>query len=372
MALTQQVQGAVAQTAGLPPNYFDMTDGASPFQTVGNGTASNPYVIPGGSPLMTGPDYGGMPNTPTYNPTWNSGMALAPQAQQDLSGINLNPLQQSVSNFADLADRQGPSAWATLAGQQQNQIAENTEDQNTAAAAGQTAGAMDSLASSGGLTSGARERAAEGGATNMMNMDQGTQRQNSMNQMQIGVNDAQNKMQEMGMLPGMESQALAPQFQEAQIQLGAQGQDVSNETNSLNNANSWNQNMYNQQMQAWGTNQTANATANSGGSWLCTEALKDFGRTEWKSLMKLRRFSARKDMEVTAFYIYGCKPLLDRMKERGADWNLNKKFIMRIVALTDSGEMEKAFRLYFRVIKILIDKYWADCTHPVYLKECRG
>ena len=229
--------------------------------------ANGNIVYQGGSPVYSdgSANYDGMPDTPYYNPIYNpSTESLAPGLQQDLSQINLQPLDQSVAQFADLAERQGPSAWATSAGQQQNQLAEDALEKGAAESNAATAGAIDTLGSSGGVSAGARERAAEAGANNYTNMAQNTSRQNSLNQLQIGVNDQQNKMQEMGMLPGMESQALQPQFQEANMWEQARSQDVNNAINANNSANQWNQNMYNQQMQAWGANQQANATANSG------------------------------------------------------------------------------------------------------------
>ena len=227
--------------------------------------ANGNIIEQGGNPLMMGSNYQGMPGTPFYNPVYNSQtMALTPELQSQLNSIDTSNMDQSVSNFADLANRQGPSAWATLADQQQNQLASNARDRGASEANAQTAQAIDTLGSSGGVSSGARERAAEGGAKNYMNMSQDASRQNSLNQMQIGVNDQQNKMQEMGMLPGMEMQALQPKFQKANMWEQARQTDVGNAMNANQSANSWNQNMYNQQMQAWGANQQANATAKSG------------------------------------------------------------------------------------------------------------
>lgn len=230
------------------------------------GTMTN-FGNPAANPLAMTPQFNptypgnAAPYTPVYNPGTES---LLPGVEQQNAGINTNPLDMSVSNFADMANRKGPSAWATTAGTQQNALAENQLEQGASQTNAQTAQAEDNLASSGGLTSGARERAAEGGATNYMNMSQNVQRQNTLNQMQIGVNDQQNKMQEMGELPGMESQALQPEFQKANTWENAHATDVGNEINSTNAQNTYNQNTYAQQMQAWAANQQANATLNSG------------------------------------------------------------------------------------------------------------
>ena len=251
-----QTNDPMAMGNGLPQGYT--------YDVNGN------IIAQGGQPLMGGATdplsaYYGMPNSPFYNPIYNSStQSLTHGLETELAGINQQPLQESVQNFADLANRQGPSAWATLAGQQQNTLAENAMEKGAAQSNAQTAQAIDTLGATGGVSSGARERAAEMGSRNFMNMSQDTSRQNSLNQLQIGVNDQQNKIQQMGMLPGMEMQALQPQFQEANMWESARATDVGNAIGANQSANSWNQNLYNQQMSAWGANQQANATANSG------------------------------------------------------------------------------------------------------------
>ena len=145
-----------------------------------------------------------------------------------------------------------------MANQQQNALYGNQLDKGAQQAAGQTAQAEGGLAMNGGLSSGARERAAEGGANNYMNMAQNAARQNSLNQLQVGVNDQQNKIQQMGMLPGMQEQALQPMLQ-------AQNQNVQNTMLGNQSAKPVEPKTNdNQQMQAWGANQQANAMQNSG------------------------------------------------------------------------------------------------------------
>lgn len=243
-----------APTPGTP-GYGDMSN--SSFTTDPNGNV----VYAGGSPSMSGPDYQGMPSAPSYNPIYNpSTMNLSSQVQGDLSGINLQPLQNSVNQFEQTANAPGPSPWAALADQQQNALMTDTVNKGNQAVNGQTAGAIDQLGSTGGITSGARERVAEGGNTNAMNMAQGAARTNTENQMGIGVQNAQQKMQMQAQVPGMESMALQPQFQEAGMMANAQNSDIMNMMNSNSNANMWNQQMYGTQMGAWGAGQQANAT----------------------------------------------------------------------------------------------------------------
>jgi hypothetical protein len=141
--------------------------------------------------------------------------------------------------------------------QQQDMLAGNAQSAGANQTAGQTAQATDALASQGGLSSGARERAAEGGANNFMNMSQNINQQRASNDMQIGVNDEQNKIQELGQLPGMENQKV-------QGLQAVNAADTANQIAENQSLNSYNQNLYNQQMSAWGANQQANAIAASG------------------------------------------------------------------------------------------------------------
>jgi hypothetical protein len=241
--------------------------------------AANQFVAPQTNPLsmaptpgpqslqgpgMSGSDYYGMPFSPGMNPIYTPGMNLTPEVSQALGNIDLSGMNGAVGAFQGLAEQQGPSAWATLAGEQQNQLMQEALDQQRSGSMAGESQAMNQLEQTGGLSSGARERAVEAGQRGLASSTQGIEQQNENNQLQIGVNDAQQRMQELGMLPGIEAQGLAPQFQEESIWQNAAQNNVNNTMMENSAVNSWNQNLYNQQMQAWAANQQANATANSG------------------------------------------------------------------------------------------------------------
>lgn len=188
------------------------------------------------------PDYNGM-GSPTYNNPYN------PATMSISNQYNGAPL----SMFAQQAMRTGPSTWAQMSDAQQNQLAANANDQQVARGNSATADTESRLAQQGGLTSGARERAAEAGQKDTTAAIQSNQKQNSMNQMQVGVNDESNRISQLGQLPGMELQSLQPFEMDVQNTMGA--------ANSANQYNQSQQQMYNQ---AVGANQQAQATANSG------------------------------------------------------------------------------------------------------------
>lgn len=230
-----------------------VTQQVNPLSMVPNGQSStDPY-----SP------YYGMPSIPSYIPQYNaSTMALAPGLENQLNQIQMDPA--ALNAFKEQALRKGPSAWANLATNQQ--MAQEAGQRENAAkqASTQTAQAEDRLASSGGLSSGARERAATEGGKNYLNMSQDLGRQGNLNKLQIGINDESNRIQQLSQLPGMELQALNPALQKAGMLENANVADLGAQIAGNSAQNQYNQNIYNQQMQAWGANQQANATANSG------------------------------------------------------------------------------------------------------------
>lgn len=192
----------------------------------------------------------GAPQQPNFNPLFDMS-----SVQNQLNAIPTD--MSGINKYRSEALRTGPSTWANLSKVSNAAQEANQKEAAIRQSASQTAGAEDAIASSGGLSSGARERAQEGGAKNAMDMNQDLTRQGNLNDMQIGINDETNRIQQLGALPGMENTAMQPLFQKASILTNAQ--------QAQNQAlNSWNENAYNQQMQAWASNKQANATANAG------------------------------------------------------------------------------------------------------------
>lgn len=203
------------------------------------------------------------PDPITYNPIFNpSTMDIAPEAQTLLQGNNLD--MSGLNAFQAQAESQAPSPFATQAMANQNYLAMNAKDSGAQTVAGQRAAADASLASRGGLTGGAAERDAQGGANNYLSMTQGVNQQLSGNDQQILMNDAQNKESMLGQLPGMQLGAANFGLQKTQTQLGAQSADIANQMQSTQAENAFNLGQYQQQMAAFGAGQTAAATVESG------------------------------------------------------------------------------------------------------------
>ncbi len=138
--------------------------------------------------------------TPGYNPGFTPDML-------NTKGMDM---------FRTDATRTGQSAWDRLAktsnAAKMSDQMENAQKQ----AQSQTAATMDDLAARGGLSSGARERTAQAGQKNYLAMAQDLTRQGNLNDLQIDVNDEQNRMAQLGQLPGMELQQIQPMVQENQ------------------------------------------------------------------------------------------------------------------------------------------------------------
>lgn len=184
----------------------------------------------------------GMTAPPSFNPLYDP--KTINSIPVDLSGINM---------YRQMATRSGPSTWASLAKISGAQQTANQKELALKQASGQTAAAENALASNGGLSSGARERAEELGTTNALDMSQNLDRQNSVNDLQIGVNDEQNKIQQLGALPGLENTSLQPLFQKAGL--------TANNNAALNQ---YNMNNWNQENSALAASKQADATASSG------------------------------------------------------------------------------------------------------------
>ena len=186
------------------------------------------------------------PQIGAFNPLFDMS-----QLQSQLAAIPVD--MSGINAYRSQALRTGPSTWANL--QKTSTAAQTANQKEAAAQAGNaaTAEAESRLASQGGLSSGAKERAAEGGANQTLNTQQDLTRQQNLNDLQTGINDETNRIQQLGALPGLENQATQPLYQKASILSNANAQ----ENQALNQ---YNMSAAQIQQAAIGANQTANAT----------------------------------------------------------------------------------------------------------------
>lgn len=202
-----------------------------------------------------------------------------------LSGIQLD--KRGLEALRERGLSTGDSSWAKLmlekqAMEEQDQLGKAVREN-----ASSRAGAIGSLARSGGASSGARERLAAGGARDLDMARQDVGRSGMMARLGIRSDDENKRLDVLKMLPGAEVQSLQPELQKTSMwgQLAdsenarRQNLDIANraystEVDKLNIGNTLGvkQNedaarlkKYEEDMKAYAADQSAKAQAASGG-----------------------------------------------------------------------------------------------------------
>lgn len=178
-------------------------------------------------------------------------MSLLPQVQSRLGNL------KGLDALRDRALGTGSSPWASMMTRKQFDEESDARERGKQEARSSANQAMTDLAMRGGLSSGARERATQNAAKNLLSMSQDVGRQGNINRLNIGVQDEQQKMGALSQLPGQE---LAMEQQWGQ----AAQTDQQRLLEENRQRNSYNQNTYQQQMQAWAAERQAQATENAG------------------------------------------------------------------------------------------------------------
>lgn len=206
------------------------------------------------------------------------------QLMQQLSGINLD--KTALNKLQDTALSTDNSPWANLMLQKNDVDTASAMDKAGLAGNAATGSAFSDLARRGGISAGARERLATKGERNTMMAKQGVGRDAETNRLGILTNDANQKMDILKQLPGMQVQSLQPELaktgmwgQMADSEAARkQGLDVANrdyatgvdKTNlassigDVKNKQDFDMTQYQELMKAWAANKQADATANSG------------------------------------------------------------------------------------------------------------
>lgn len=159
--------------------------------------------------------------------------------------------------FRDQALRKGPSQWLNMSRAANALKMQDAREKAQLETAGDTASAMDNLAASGGLSSGARERVQEQGQKNVMSMSQDLTRQGNLADLNMSVQDETNRVAELGSLTGMEDTKLKDWTT-------AKNQDVTNVSNERQRLNDYNLRKYQARMEALAAERQAQATENAG------------------------------------------------------------------------------------------------------------
>ncbi len=197
---------------------------------------------------------GHMPDIGSRNSMLSNGR-LAGDAYLDPNAFRGNTGALGVLN--QKATAQGNSPWLNMSLQKQAMEQQDALGNAGAQANSANAAARANLAMKGGLSGGAAERLARGGAGDLNAARQGVMNQGANQRLQLGIQDESNKNQLLGQAVG------ANQAQNAQ-NIGI-GQFNAQNTLAENNANNaFQMSKYQEQMKAFGAGKSANAMANSG------------------------------------------------------------------------------------------------------------
>lgn len=198
----------------------------------------------------------GRPNDITWTNIYDADKQnVGKGVNEQLGGIGTD--RSSLDQFKGEAQRQGPSNYARMGVNQQEQLAMNAQDAGAKSVAGQGATARSQLAMRGGLTGGAAERVATEGQKNYLDMSQGINQQKSANIAQIGMNDEQNRISQLGQAQGMENAQTGIDLQKLGMGTQANMFDIGNQMKNSQSKNDFDLGRYNAQMADWAATKTA-------------------------------------------------------------------------------------------------------------------
>ena len=217
------------------------------------------YTAPGGTGARGMPSWVYDAQQPQWSDVWNPSMSIA----DDVEGRLYGP---GYDRFASEAMRTGPSPWANLMNQQSFAQEDQAMDSASQQQAGALAEAESNLAMRGGLSSGARERLQSQGGNDILAIGQDVSQQGAANRMQIGINDEQNRIAQLGMLPGMEMQRAGAYGQASQF-------DVENQFRNNLARNAFDLDRTRSALEALGARETARATEAAGGGFEFSDML---------------------------------------------------------------------------------------------------
>lgn len=177
------------------------------------------------------------------------------------AGADVTANQGAVDAIRAKGMQQGPSAWAQMAGQQNDQSMMNQLNANSQSAATSAAQGMNSLAMRGGATSGSRERLLQSGANASMMANQQARNDANMGQYKIGMQDEQNKNTALGQAAGYDFQNAGLGMQNRDYQTGIQQKNIATGLEDQQGLNNYNMDTYKTRMAALGAERTANGQA---------------------------------------------------------------------------------------------------------------
>jgi hypothetical protein len=221
--------------SGMPTDQLESIQGG----LLGRNFFGDILGLGGGSKNAPGPFAGAMPTRPGWDSQIDQQTGLL-KAPYQISG---NIDTRGIEALRNEALRTGPSAWRTLAEQQDADKLARTQ-------AGYLTQGKNQLATTGGLSSGAAERLAS-----RSNIEGLRQRQALAGQYALA--DENKRMDTLAQLPGQELNL-------AQFNRGTQQQNVQNALEDIQGKRQADLASYLEQMRGWASERTAQATPSGG------------------------------------------------------------------------------------------------------------
>ncbi len=324
---------------------------------------------------ITRPDFGSLVNPATgkLQDRFNLGPSesLTDYAGGQLKDINLNT--QGLDEIRRRALETGPSKWEQLALGKQGVEEAGALDEATRAGKGAEAGALSNLAMFGGVSGGERERIGYGSARDIAESRQRVGQEGRGARAGIGLAAEEQKLGLLKGLPGQEVEALNPAFRKAELMGQAKQTDIGNKSamdrfnlsnliKDTSEKNLFDMTNYQEQMKKYGAEQEAKATANSGGTHICTAVHREYTIDEGKleQLDSFRDAAMEYFPEVFKFYLTKCEDLIPRMKAAGADIGMLRPFVNLVFLYIDKFGVEYALDFYADYTQELIKLYMPE------------
>ena len=171
--------------------------------------------------------------------------------------------QTAYNKYLGEATSNGPSSWASLAMDKNNQGTMNNLNKVGALGASTMADSMSNLQMSGGMNGAQRERTAMNTGRDMMKMRMDTLNQGNMNNSNILMQDGQNKMNMLPQAYNMSMNNAKFGQDERAYQTDINQYNMGNMLKDVGGFNNYNQNMYNESMKGWAALKSSEAQAKS-------------------------------------------------------------------------------------------------------------
>lgn len=210
----------------------------------------------------------GSPVAPEWNSLLNPDGSLNGKYKlADWSNVNANQDALNLYRKSALRDAGTNSAWADLMLKKQEQEQAQNIDNSANQGTSNLLSTLSTIAKSGGLSRGARERQIRSTNLNSMLDKNKIFRQGQIDRTGILTQDENNRMSGLQNLQGMENQQADILFKNQQAQKTIDQNNLSNLLKEIEGKRSWDQNAYKERMSAWAANKQseAQAKASSGG-----------------------------------------------------------------------------------------------------------